>query len=124
MKWLITRPGRQVVLDDERAEDRLADDAERQQRPEQRQVPAERAAEEGEDAAAITAMPTKPVKQPVAVLDHRVDVERRHRPAVALGPVRAAEARSRSAAPPAPVRTISDSAAEGDQRHLGVELRA
>ena len=61
MKWLITSPGRQVVLDHQGAEDRLADHPQRQQRAEQGEVPAEGAAEEGEDAAAITAMPTKPV---------------------------------------------------------------
>ena len=82
---------RQVVLDDQGAEDRLADHAQRQQRAEQRQVPAERPAEEGEHAGGDHGEADEAGQQPVAVLDHRVGVERRHRPAVALGPVRAAE---------------------------------
>src|SRR5207247_1549572 len=43
-------PGSEVVLDDERAEDRLADDPDRQQGAEQGEVPAERAPAPGEDA--------------------------------------------------------------------------
>ena len=42
-------------------------------------------------AAAITAMPDEAGDQPVAVLDHRVCLQRRHGAAVALRPVGAAE---------------------------------
>ena len=51
----------EVVLDDERAEDRLAHHAERQQRPDQHQVPAIGAAEEGEDGGGDHREPTRPV---------------------------------------------------------------
>ena len=88
------QPGGEVVLDDQGAEDRLADHPQRQQRPEQRQVPAERPAEPGQHAGGDHREADEAGEQPVAVLDHRVGVERGHRPAVALGPVRAAEARS------------------------------
>ena len=83
--------GGEVVLDDEGAEDRLADHAERQQRAEQSQVPAIGPAEEGEDAGGDHGEADEPGQQPVAVLDHRVRFERRRAAAVAFGPVRAAE---------------------------------
>ena len=86
------QPRGEVVLDDQGAEDRLADHPQRQQRAEQRQVPAVGPAEEGEDAGGDHGDADEPGQQPVAVLDHRVGVERRHGLAVALGPVRAAEA--------------------------------
>ena len=104
------QPRRQVVLDDQGAEDRLADHAQRQQGAEQRQVPAVGAAEEGEDAGGDHGEADEPGQQPVAVLDHRVGVERRHRAAVALGPVRAAEAGAGEA---------HAGAGEDDQRQRG-----
>ena len=94
MKWLITRPGGEVVLDDEGAEDRLPDHAQRQQGAEEGEVPAEGAAEPGEHAGGDHGDADEAGEDAVAVLDHRVGVERRHRAAVALGPVRAAEARA------------------------------
>ena len=83
---------REVVLDDEGAEDRLADDAERQQGAEQRQVPAVGLAEEGEDGGGDHGEADEPGQQPVAVLDHRVGFQRRRGAAVAARPVGAAEA--------------------------------
>ena len=82
----------EVVLDDQRAEDRLPEHPQRQQGAEQRQVPAVGHAEEGEAAGGDHGEADETGQQPVAVLDHRVGLQRRHRAAVAFGPVRAAEA--------------------------------
>ena len=84
--------GPQVVLDDQGAEDRLADHAERQQRPEHGQVPAVGTPEEGEDGGGDHDDADEAGDQPVAELDHRVRFQRRRGAAVAFGPVRAAEA--------------------------------
>ena len=92
------QPRGEVVLDDEGAEDRLADHSQRQQGAEQGQVPAVGAAEEGEHAGGDHGEADEPGQEPVAVLDHRVGFERRRRAAVAAGPVRAAEAGVRSGA--------------------------
>ena len=113
---------RQVVLDDQGAEDRLADHAQRQQRPEERQVPAERAAEPGEDAGGDHGEADEAGEQAVAVLDHRVGVERRHGAAVALGPVRAAEPGAGEAHGGAGQHDQRQRR-EGDEGDLGVELR-
>ena len=122
MKWLITSPGREVVLDDQGAEDRLRDDPQRQQDAEERQVPAVGPAEEGENAAAITARPTKPVNILLLnsitawVLSGGTVLP------VALGPVRTAEPR---VGQPHARRRSGRSAPEADQRdqrHLRVAL--
>ena len=111
----------EVVLDDQGAEDRLAQHPERQQRPEDRQVPAEGPAEEGQARGGDHGEADEAGQQPVAVLDHRVGVERRHVAAVALGPVRAAEA---GAGEPHAGAGQHDQRQrrEGDHRHLRVEL--
>ena len=81
-----------MVLDDEGAEDRLA-----RSRPSGSSAPnSARCQRNGLRKKASTAggdhgEADEPGQQPVAVLDHRVGVERRHGPAVAFGPVRAAE---------------------------------
>ena len=76
MKWSITSPGRQVELDDERAECRLGDHAERQQRAEQGEVPAVGPAAEREDARGDHGEADEAGQQAVAVLDHGVEVDR------------------------------------------------
>ena len=115
--------GGEVVLDDERAEDRLADHPERQQRAEQGEVPAEGPAEPSERAGGDHGEADEAGQQPVAVLDHRMGVERRHGLAVAFGPVGAAETRAREAYR-GPGQHDQRERCEGDQRHLGVALRA
>ena len=116
------QPRREVVLDDEGAEDRLADDAERQHRPEQGQVPAERAPEPGEDAGGDHREADEPGQDPVRVLDHRVGVERGDGAAVAFRPVRAAEPGAGQ-----PHRRAGQhdqrQRRQRDRRHPGVELR-
>ena len=83
--------GREVVADREAAEHGLADDAERQQHAEPREVAAERPPPERQRARGDRGEPDEARDQPVAVLDPRVRLERRRDAAVALGPVRAAE---------------------------------
>ena len=81
-----------MVLDDEGAEDRLADHSQRQQGAEQGQVPAVGHAEEGEDAGGDHGEADEAGQQAVAVLDHRVGLEWRRAAAVAFGPIRTAQA--------------------------------
>ena len=83
----------EVVLDDEGAEDRLAEDAHRQQGAEEGEVPAEGPAEPGERAGGDHCKADEAGEEPVAVLDHCVRLERRHRAAVAFGPIGAAKSR-------------------------------
>ena len=85
--------GRQVVVDDERSEPCLGDHPDRQQAAEQGQMPTVRPAAEGEHAGGDHGDPDEAGEHAVAVLDHGVDVGRRHRPPVALGPVRATQPR-------------------------------
>ena len=107
--------GSEVVLDHQRAEHRLADHAERQQDAEEGQVPAVGPAEEGERAGRDDREPDEAGDDPVSVLDHRVELDRRHRAAVALGPVRAAE----TGAGEADRRTRGDDRCQRDQGHEG-----
>ncbi len=71
------QPRGEVVLDDLGTEDRLGDHPQRQQRPEQRQVPAVGATEEGQHAGGDHRDAHEPGQDPVGVLDHRVGFERR-----------------------------------------------
>ena len=83
--------GREVVADGEAAEHRLADDAEREQHAEHREVAAERPPPERERARGDRGQPDEAGDHAVAVLDPRVRLERRGDAAVALRPVRAPE---------------------------------
>ena len=83
--------GSQVVLDDEGAEGRLSEDAERQERAEQGEVPAVGAAAERQRTGGDDHQPDEPGDEPVAVLDDGVEIGGRDGPSVALRPVRAAE---------------------------------
>ena len=114
--------GGEVVPDDLAAEDRLADHAEWQQCTEQRQVPAEGPAKPGEDAGGDHDEADEAGQDPVAELDHGVGVERRHGLAVALGPVRAAEAGAGQAHAGAGQHDQRERP-ERDQGDGGVELR-
>ena len=84
--------GREVVADREAAEHRLADDAEREQHAEHREVAPERPPPERERARGHRGEPDDAGDHAVAVLDPRVRLERRGDAAVALRPVRAPEA--------------------------------
>ena len=116
------QPRCEVVLDDQRAEDRLAEHAQRQQRPEERPGARGRACgRRPRPAAAITARPTKPVSSRLPYSITAWVSSGGTRAAVALGPVRAAEAR---AGEPHAGAGEDDQRQrrEGDQRHLRVEL--
>ena len=79
-------------------------------------------AEPGENAGGDHGEADEAGEDAVAVLDHRVGIERGDRLAVALGPVRAAEA----GAGEAHARAGEDDQrerSEGDEGHLGVEVR-
>ena len=84
--------GREVVADGESAEDRLAEHPDRQQDAEDREIAAEGTAPERQHASGEGDQPHQPGDQPVAVLDDRVGLQRRHGLAVALRPVRTSKA--------------------------------
>ena len=72
MKWPPDEFRPQVVLDDQGAEDRLGDHAERQQRPEDRQVAPVGATEEGDYAGGDHDDAEQAGDDPVGRLDDRV----------------------------------------------------
>ena len=84
----------EVVAHHEAAEHRLPHHAQRKEHAEDRQVAAIGAAHEREAGGRDHDDAHEPGDHPVAELDHRVELQRRDRAAVALGPVRAAEARA------------------------------
>ena len=110
--------GREVVADREAAEHGLADDAQRQQHADPREVAAERPPPERQRARRDGGEPDEAGDQPVAVLDPGVRLERRRDAAVALGPVRAAE----PGAGQADRRAREDDQRQRDERDLGDAL--
>jgi hypothetical protein len=90
-------PGCQLVLDGQRAERRLGDQEQREERRDPRQVAAARATAERGNPDADPDDAHQPAEHAVGVLDDRVDVRGRERAAMALGPVRAPEAGARQA---------------------------
>jgi hypothetical protein len=90
---------RQSVEHGQPTHHRLPDDAERQQHAEDRQIPAEGHAEEGQQAGGDGRQRHEAREHAIAELDPRMRVELGHEPAVlvALRPVRTPEPRPRDA---------------------------
>ena len=107
-----------MVADREAAEHDLRDDAERQQHAEPREVAAEWLPAPRERARGDRRDTDEARDDAVAVLDPGVGLERRRHAAVALGPVRAAEARAGQADRGA----REDDQRQGGERHLGDAL--
>ena len=123
MKWLITRPGARWYLTTRAPRIAWPITPRGSSAPNSARCQRNGLAEEGEHGGGDHGEADEAGQQPVAVLDHRVGVERRHRAAVALGPVRAAEP---GAGQPHSGAGEDDQRQrrQGDQRHLRVELGA
>ena len=79
MKWVITRPGARWCLTTSAPRIAWPITPSGSSAPKSARCQRNGRRNQASRLAAITAKPTKPVSTPVAVLDHRVGVERRHR---------------------------------------------
>ena len=121
MKWLITRPGARWYLTTRAPRIAWPITPSGSRAPKKARCQRKGTAEPGERAGGDHGEADEAGQDPVAELDHGVGFERRCRAAVALGPVRAAEAGAGQAHAGAGQHDQRQRP-EGDQRDGGVEL--